>query len=84
MRTELLARAQPPSGCCSYSKGRRGWSSTCIRVPREVSSFRQLHHGFSSFIESNRFTHSCLMVMAQKERKYTTTYKLWCLITSSN
>lgn len=35
------------------------------------------HHGFFSFIESNRFTHSSLMVMTQKERKYT--YRLWCI-----
>lgn len=74
MRAELLARL------LLLQRRRKGWSSTCMRVPREISSLRQLHHGFFPFTESNRFTHSFLMVMAQKERKYTTTYKLWCLI----
>lgn len=54
-----------------------------MRVLREISSFRQLHPGFFSFTESSRFTHSSLMVTTQKERKYTTTYKLWCLIKPS-
>lgn len=38
-------------------------------VMREISSFRQPHRGFFSFTESNRFTHSSLMVMTQNQRK---------------
>lgn len=67
--------------CSGGSWGSRavsqGWSSTCMRVVRDITSFRQLHHGFFSFIENNRFTHSSLTVMTQKEGKYT--YKLWCI-----